>query len=103
MAQHMSAHHSTNELRPLLLGLSIEQQEVVTTEVEPATNDLLWFGRRPRVPRSKDIKNANAAATPKRYCKQIEVQEAGRVMEGMQPLSVPSGLPIYLIISTCAR
>ena len=34
--QHMSMHHSNDDLRSLLLGLSIEQQVVVTTEVEPA-------------------------------------------------------------------
>ena len=36
--QHMSMHYSTLRIAaPLLLGLSIEQQVVATTEVEPAT------------------------------------------------------------------
>jgi hypothetical protein len=38
--QHVSMHHSHDDLAALLLGLVVEQQMVVTTEIEPATYDL---------------------------------------------------------------
>jgi hypothetical protein len=37
--QHMSMHHSHDDLAVLLFGLVVEQQVVVATEVEPTTSN----------------------------------------------------------------